>query len=257
MGMGSRILRQSRAHLHISQPRSAPIGHRSDLCKILRYRCDSIASGDEHLRSSSDHVPIGISVDLDLDAPEIIRFSIKRGSEEDYSFTGAIIAKVAAIDALPASPGEVDAMAQAVADAFDDAWQQFARPARIVPESKPWWSEACQTAFDNYSVSREKEDWSAFRRAVREAKRNFFAERIQEVAVTNMRPWDLMEWVKQRKNPPCEAIQRDGEPCHDLEQLWDALHSSYNAASGRQCDVSMLDDLPDEPVREWGAFLGA
>ncbi len=38
--------------------------------------------------------------------------------------------------------------AQAVADAFDDAWQQFARPARIVPESKPWWSEACQTAFD-------------------------------------------------------------------------------------------------------------
>ncbi len=59
----------------------------------------------EHLRSSSDHVPIGVSVDLDLDAPEIIRFSIKRGSEEDYSFTGAIIAKVAAIDALPASPG--------------------------------------------------------------------------------------------------------------------------------------------------------
>ncbi len=63
-----------------------------------------------------------------------------------------------------------------------------------------------------------------------------------------------MEWVKQRKNPPCEAIQKDGEPCHDLEQLWDALHSTYNAASGRQCDVSMLDDLPDEPVREWAPF---
>ncbi len=47
-------------------------------------------------------------------------------------------------------------MAQAVADAFDDAWQQFARPARIVHESKPWWSETCQAAFDNYSVSREK-----------------------------------------------------------------------------------------------------
>ncbi len=92
---------------------------------------------------------------------------------------GAIIAKVAAVDALAASPGEVDAMAQAVADAFDDAWQQFARPARIVPESKPWWSEACQAAFDNYlGLSREKEDWSAFRRAVREAKRDFFAERI-------------------------------------------------------------------------------
>ncbi len=61
-------------------------------------------------------------------------------------------------------------------------------PARIVPESKPWWSKACQTAFDNYSVSREKEDWSAFRRAVREAKRDFFAERIQEVAVTQYAP---------------------------------------------------------------------
>ncbi len=42
-----------------------------------------------------------------------------------------------------------------------------------------------------------------------------------------------------------------------VEQLWDALHSTYNAASGRQCDVSMLDDLPDEPVRGVGAFLGA
>ena len=203
------------------------------------------------LRSTSDHVPISVSLDLDLNAPEIERFSIQRGSEEDYACTGAIIAKVAAIDRHPISPGDVDAFAQALADAFDGAWKQHRRRARIVPESKPWWSKTCQEAFNSYSSSRTKEDWSSFRRAVRAAKRDFFAERIQEVAITNMRPWDLMEWVKQRKNPPCEAIQHNGQPCHDLPQLWDALHSTYNSATGRVVDLSILDPLPRRPVREW------
>ena len=129
--------------------------------------------------------------------------------------------------------------------------------AWIVPKSKPWWSEDCQDAFSTYSLSQMKEDWSAFRCAVHDTKRDFFAKRIQEVTVTNMCPWDLMEWVKQHKNPPCEVIQHNGEPCHDLEQLCGALHgtSTYNAALGHQCNISMLKTLPDHLVWEWAPFL--
>ena len=53
--------------------------------------------------------------------------------------------------------------------------------------------------------------------------------RIKDISETDKRPWDLMDWVKERKNPPCEAIQYNGQPCHNLDQLWGALHGTYNA----------------------------
>ena len=55
--------------------------------------------------------------------------------------------------------------------------------------------------------SRSREDWSIFRASTRKAKREFFENRIQEIARVNKQPWDLMEWVKQRKLPPSDAIE--------------------------------------------------
>jgi hypothetical protein len=63
-----------------------------------------------------------------------------------------------------------------------------------------------------------------------------------------------MAWVKERKNPPCEAIQFNGQPCHELGDLWDALHNTYNSASDREVDFTMLDELLEEPAREWPEF---
>ncbi|CAA7267374.1 unnamed protein product [Cyclocybe aegerita] len=48
--------------------------------------------------------------------------------------------------------------------------------------------------------------------------------------------------------------QKKSKPCHDMDNLWDALHGMYNSASGREYDASVLDELPDEPVREWADF---
>ena len=39
-----------------------------------------------------------------------------------------------------------------------------------------------------------------------------------------------------------------------MEQLWQALHGTYNAASGRPCDVSILDALPTRAERGWAPF---
>ncbi|KAF6742069.1 hypothetical protein DFP72DRAFT_831616, partial [Ephemerocybe angulata] len=90
--------------------------------------------------------------------------------------------------------------------------------------------------------------------ATKAAKRKFFDARIKEVAETNKHPWDLMAWVKERKNPPCKAIQFNGQPCHELSDLWDALHNTYNATSDRVVDVSILNKLPQEPVHDWHEF---
>ncbi|RXW14702.1 hypothetical protein EST38_g11150 [Candolleomyces aberdarensis] len=56
------------------------------------------------------------------------------------------------------------------------------------------------------------------------------------------------------QEPPCEAIQFNGEPCHELGDLWDALHKTYNAASDRPVDTAILDEPPTEPERAWPEF---
>ncbi|PPR08154.1 hypothetical protein CVT24_012448 [Panaeolus cyanescens] len=66
-----------------------------------------------------------------------------------------------------------------------------------------------------------------------------------------------MEWVKQCKLPPCEAIKYQDTPCNELSDLWDALHGTYNAASGREFAVSILDDLPDTEEHNWVNFARA
>ena len=37
-------------------------------------------------------------------------------------------------------------------------------------------------------------------------------------------------------------------------QLWDALHGTYNSATGQVIDLSILDTLPSRPAREWAPF---
>jgi hypothetical protein len=60
-----------------------------------------------------------------------------------------------------------------------------------------------------------------------------------------------MAWVKERKNPPCKDIQFNGQPCHELGNLWNTLHNIYNSASDQKVDLTMLDELPEKPAREW------
>ncbi|CAA7263224.1 unnamed protein product [Cyclocybe aegerita] len=120
--------------------------------------------------------------------------------------------------------------------------------------SKSWWTDKCLETFGVYQLSHSLADYNKFKKACKDAKRDFFDEHIAEIATSRKRPWDLMEWVKQRKLPPCEAICNGDQPCHDMDDLWDALHGTYNSASGREYDTSVLDELPDELVREWADF---
>ncbi|RXW16893.1 hypothetical protein EST38_g8968 [Candolleomyces aberdarensis] len=127
----------------------------------------------------------------------------------------------------------------------------------IGPNSKEYWTDECTRALEEYRRDMSVENHKVFRSAVKTAKRKFFDERIEEIATTNKCPWDLMDWVKElkeRKNPPCEAIQFNGEPCHELGNLWDTLHNTYNAASDRLVDTAILNELPTEPERAWPEF---
>jgi len=56
------------------------------------------------------------------------------------------------------------------------------------------------------------------------AKRVFFGNRIQEVASTNKRPWNLMNWIKKQKLPAMEAIKFNEISYNNLDDLWKVLY---------------------------------
>ncbi|PPR01421.1 hypothetical protein CVT26_015427 [Gymnopilus dilepis] len=151
----------------------------------------------------------------------------------------------------PTTPDQVDALAKAIATAFHGAWEEHTREVFNTNRSKPWWNAECKAAILKYRESGSSSDFNAFRKVCRKTKRIFFDACIHEIASTNKRPWDLMNWIQQRKLPPAEAITYNGRPCHDMGDLWDALHNTYNAGSNRTYDVSCLDELEDTPVRDW------
>ena len=161
------------------------------------------------------------------------RFSIKEGSEAEKAFLDDIGSELGSIPRIkPESEETTEALAKVVADTLDRAWVKHATKVGKSKGTKPWWDNRCTQAFEAYTRTRDKSDWKEFRRTVRESKRQFFDRRIDEIANSNKRPWDLMECVKQRKLPPAEAIQGKDGLCTDLNDLWGALHSIYNKAEG-------------------------
>ncbi|KAF5318521.1 hypothetical protein D9619_010814 [Psilocybe cf. subviscida] len=199
----------------------------------------------------SDHIPLLTHVPVSPAVRTALRRCLPSDPEKVQAFLDDLVAKLRLIvpDDVAETPDDVEAAASAVASAFSEAWLAHSRDSNVTRRSNPWWNEACATALQQHRASRDPADWAHFRRTVKEAKRVFFDAQIAEIAVKSKRPWDLMNWVQQRKLPPCEAIQYQGQPCHEMSALWDALHGTYNAASGRACDMTVLDPLPDAPTR--------
>ncbi|RXW14340.1 hypothetical protein EST38_g11511, partial [Candolleomyces aberdarensis] len=206
-------------------------------------------------QGQSDHIPLSATIQLRHMVPKIKGRTLKPFSDEEKEFVADIVLDMGdLLNYHPTSVNEVEFMTSAIADAFSTAWLKHSSEYTVGPNSKEYWNNECTRTLEEYRRVMSVENHKAFRSAVKAAKRTFFDERIEEIATTNKRPWDLMDWVKERKNPPCEAIQFNGQPCHELNDLWDALHNTYNAASDRPVDLSMLDDLPDEPERQWPEF---
>jgi len=78
--------------------------------------------------------------------------------------------------------------------------------------------------------------------------------KINKIVSKECNPWELMNWVKKCKLSAVEAIQYEGHLCIKLEDLWNALHKSFNSAQEREVDIHFLDEIPDKPTAEWNVF---
>ncbi|KAJ2921827.1 hypothetical protein H1R20_g15264, partial [Candolleomyces eurysporus] len=208
----------------------------------------------EH-QGRSDHIPLSATIPLRHNVPKVKGRTLELFSDEEKEFVADIVLDIGDLSGYhPTTMEEVEHMMSAIACAFSTAWKKHSTEYVVGPNSKEYWSDECTRALEEYWREMSTENHKAFRSAVKATKREFFDKRIEEVATTNKLPWDLMEWVKERKNPPCEAIQFEGQLCHNLGNLWNALHSTYNAASDHPVDVSILKELPDETKCPWPKF---
>jgi hypothetical protein len=179
--------------------------------------------------------------------------SIKADSKEEGDFLGKVIISLGQIP-IPdvMSADQTQAVAQAISKVFDLGWTHHAKAKRVQACSKSWWDMDCDWAKASAMTSDLPVDWMSFKKATCKAKHKHFDERIDEIAHTNLRPWDLMDWVSPCKTPPVEAILYQGVPCTSLDQLWNTLHPTFNSALDRPIDLSVLGDKWESPsIRAW------
>ncbi|KDR65463.1 hypothetical protein GALMADRAFT_81807, partial [Galerina marginata CBS 339.88] len=187
---------------------------------------------EPELKMQSDHVPISAFVPIRSSRLDAGKRSVPLVDQTEY--LDGIIAQIWGLPITDlTSPELVEAAANTVAEIFADAFTRFSKPKSITSRSSPWWTPECATSLATYRASLSKHDWKSFRKLCKEVKRKFFEERIVDIAYSNKRPWDLMNWVQKRTLPACEALSYQGAPCISLNSLWDALHGTYNSASGR------------------------
>ena len=138
--------------------------------------------------------------------------------------------------------------------AVKDAWSTHSTTKKITKHSKEWWNEQCSVCINKYHESGDTANWKAFKAAVQNAKRIFFNQKIQEIASSNKRPWNLMNWVKKKNLPAIEAIYHEEQPCNNLKALWNALHSLYNSADNRAINTRFLDGINQCNDIDWPPF---
>ena len=63
-----------------------------------------------------------------------------------------------------------------------------------------------------------------------------------------------MNWVKKCKILAIETIQYKEWPCIELDDLWWALHSSFNSAQLREVNILALNKIPNKPTKVWNSF---
>lgn len=142
-------------------------------------------------KGEPDHFPLLLDIPLRVEFPEG-KMSIKVDSEEEDDFLAEVRLLLGLIpipDVMSAEQTQL--VAQAVAEGFETAWSHHAKANRACARSKSWWDNDCARTRSDAMESDNPEHWKAFKAATRKAKRKHFDERIDEIAHTNLRPWDL------------------------------------------------------------------
>ncbi|KAF5385874.1 hypothetical protein D9615_002451 [Tricholomella constricta] len=176
---------------------------------------------------ASDHAPLCVTLPIRATEVASERLAMPKGSEEESSFLQALLTYIKSMDISNIDTRDaLEDLIAGLARACNDAWNSNAKTVKVNTRSKAWWNADCATAMRQYRQSRSPADYGALRRATKAAKRQFFDERIETIATKNKRPWDLMNWTKQRNLPTYEAIPYNEAPSSGILDVCDK-HSEF------------------------------
>ncbi|TBU57956.1 Endonuclease/exonuclease/phosphatase [Dichomitus squalens] len=134
----------------------------------------------------------------------------------------------------PDSGPDVELYTQALYDSISSTWESHAQPRNLCVRSKPWWNNhrdtPSNTALPKISQLQRLEARRSYFKAIRDAKRAFFEQRIHNVATNNAQVWDLTAWYKPRRSDTADIVDSLGNPILTPEDLRDNAGPTFHSA---------------------------
>ena len=180
---------------------------------------------------SLDHTSLTVTIPLSKEIVQTSKLILAPKSEQESGFIKDVISNFKGLDTTNIKdPNKLDRVIKQFGSIIGNVWSKNAKKSRLSKHSKQWWMKDCSRSLDIYRSSRSLENWKNFKKVVKNTKRSFFDDKIQEIANKSRRPWELMNWIKRRKVPAIKAIIYDRQPCLTLDSLWNVLYNTFNTA---------------------------
>ena len=130
----------------------------------------------------SDHAPLVIDITISKKIIQMSKFTLAPKSEQETAFIQDIISNLMSLDT--SNIDNINKLEQAVHQVgtiINQAWAKNAKKLKISKHSKQWWSDECKWSLKNYRASRSLENWKKFKTTVKNVKRSYFNDKIQEI----------------------------------------------------------------------------
>ena len=161
---------------------------------------------------------------------------LAKGSNEEEQFIKNNIQIIKSLNTSSIQDTEtLEKVVQLLSFKIKESWHRNSKLVSITRYSKAWWNEDYCLSLKKYHLSQSLENWCNFKSSVKKSKCSFFNDKIEEIANKKSSLWKLMNWVKKCKLPAIKAIQYEGCPCIELEDLWNTLHNFFNKRSWPSC----------------------
>ena len=162
---------------------------------------------------SSNHAPLSVEIPIIEEVIQSLKFTIPPKSDQDKAFINEVISNFKSMNTNNINNViKLDFVIKWIGCIINHTWRNNAKKSRISKHSKQWWLDKCSRALNNYRNSRSLENWKDFKRVIKNVKRSYFDDKIQEIANKRKGPWKLTNWINRRKLPTTKVIKHNGQP---------------------------------------------